>query len=94
MRAQFTKTATILIYSMQFYKGAQSCSVMLIFVTLFLYLPSADVWHTLTKWPLTNVHQFEGITSYLDEIVQHSTQSSERERGREENNIAELNRHL
>lgn len=58
------------------------------------YLPCSNVFYFLTKRSPEVGAQFESIAADFDDVVQQSTQGSQWESRREENDITKLNEHL
>lgn len=58
------------------------------------YLPGPDVGNSLAERALEDEAQFERVAADLHQVVDESTESSQREGRGEQHNIAELNKHL
>ena len=58
------------------------------------HLPGADAVDALAERSLEGHAELEGVASYLDDVVDEGTGGGEREGGREERDVAELDEHL
>ena len=57
-------------------------------------LPHAYALHALSKGPLEDAAQLEGVRADLHQVVEERAHGGQRERGGEQRHVAELDEHL